>query len=160
MAVMGLGRVLLIGGEILLQDTETVVLSVWSRYDKQATNSPLSSYPLYQVLLPSFWHYIIQGQGHCTDTTQATCQGHITLSTALSCVCFLFCKTGSPLYIWYYTRLLLLLLLVETYSPWLVLVMVAEWVKAPAVWGDPWPGHGLGWGVRIPLGAWLVCIPL
>ncbi len=41
-----------------------------------------------------------------------------------------------------------------------VLIMVAEWVKAPAVWCDPWPGHVLGWCVRIPLGAWLVCLPL
>ncbi len=30
-------------------------------------------------------------------------------------------------------------------------VMVAEWVKEPAVWCNPWPGHVLGLWVRIPL---------
>ncbi len=34
------------------------------------------------------------------------------------------------------------------------------WVKAPAVWRDPWPGHVLGSWVRNPLGAWLVHEPL
>ncbi len=30
-------------------------------------------------------------------------------------------------------------------------VMVAEWIKTPAVWCDPWPGHVPGLWVRIPL---------
>ncbi len=44
--------------------------------------------------------------------------------------------------------------------PTYVLAMVAKWIKVPAVWCDPWPGHVLGLWVRIPLGVWLVCVPL
>ncbi len=31
-------------------------------------------------------------------------------------------------------------------------VMVSEWVKAPAAWCDPWPGHVLGVGSNLTRG--------